>query len=77
MTTFLSTVSRYYVTIKHIAGISNLPADFQGRKAQECTEKDCQICKFIHEVDQSVIRNVTVKDIINGVANAPFTNKKS
>lgn len=75
VSTFLSTVSRYQVTIQHIAGIANLPSDFQSRNPVPCTDPCCQICKFIKEIDESVIRHTSAKDIISGVARAPFTSR--
>ncbi len=36
--TFLSTVSRYHVSIQHLAGSSNIPSDFASRNAAPCEE---------------------------------------
>ena len=36
VTTFLSTVSRYSVHVRHIAGVENLPSDYASRTLKEC-----------------------------------------
>ncbi|KAH3874557.1 hypothetical protein DPMN_037803 [Dreissena polymorpha] len=56
VTSFLSTVSRYGVNLRHLAGSVNLPSDFASRNAPECTSQNCQICKFIIETEDSVVR---------------------
>ena len=54
VTTFLTTVSRYQVHVRHIAGAENLPSDFASRNPQQCLDSSCQICKFIAEMEDSV-----------------------
>jgi hypothetical protein len=53
VSTFLSTVSRYQASIRHLAGSANLPSDFASRNAPECSEPTCQIwaipCQHGHE----------------------------
>ncbi len=75
VTTFLSTLSRYQARLNHIAGAVNLPSDFASRNPIKCPQQDCQICKFIRETDQSVIRNVSTKDVLDGISVMPFTNR--
>ena len=36
VTSFLSTVSRYQVNVRHLAGTDNIPTDFASRNAPEC-----------------------------------------
>ena len=48
VTSFLTTVSRYKVSLQHLAGIAKLHSDFASRNAQNCTEPNWQICFFVH-----------------------------
>ena len=74
VTTFLSTVSRYLVHVRHIAGIDNLPSDFASRNPIECRNSSCQICKFIAELEDSVVRTTTVDAVPEGSVHMPFTS---
>lgn len=75
VTTFLSTASRYQVSVRHIQGISNLPSDFASRNAVPCTDQSCQICTFIAETEDSVVRAVKLEDIVRGHAKLPYSNR--
>ena len=75
VTTFLSTVSRYSVHIRHIAGVENLPSDYARRNPKECLDSSCQICKFIVELEDSVIRSLSVSDVLQGSVKMPFTSR--
>ena len=75
VTTFLSTVSRYQVILRHIAGVANLPSDYTSRNPPNCPENNCQLCKFIQETEDSVIRSLSVRDIIDGSGRMPFTSR--
>lgn len=69
---FLSTLSRYQVSLQYIPGSSNLPADYQSRNPQECSNQACQICKFVDQCSTSTVCNLTVTDILNGHGAMPF-----
>ena len=75
VTTFLSTVSRYSVHIRHIAGVENLPSDYASRNPRECLDSSCQICKFIAELEDSVVRSLSVSDVLQGSVKMPFTSR--
>ena len=75
VTTFLSTVSRYSVHIRHIAGVENLPSDYASRNPKECLDSSCQICKFIAELEDSVVRSLSVSDVLQGSVKMPFTSR--
>ncbi len=77
VTTFLSTLCRYQVELRHIAGVANLPSDFGSRNPTTCTESSCQICKFVHEAEDSVVRSLSVHDVCVGGAKMPFTNRSA
>lgn len=69
---FLSTLSRYQVSLQYIPGSVNLPSDYQSRNPAECAEKSCQICKFIDECASSTVYNLSVSDILDGQSPMPF-----
>ena len=75
VTSFLATISRFQVTLGHIAGKNNDVADYGSRHALEC-EGNCQICKFISDLETSVVRgisvSVTVDDILERRYPVPF-----
>ena len=75
VSTFLSTVSRYGVNVRHIAGVANLPSDYTSRNPQTCPSSSCQVCAFIAELEDSVIRSLSVADVIDGAVKMPFTSR--
>ena len=77
VTSFLTTVSRYQVHLQHLAGRANLPSDFTSRNTPDCSEPNCQICNFVHEMEDSVVRNVSIHDILNNKSNLPFTSRSA
>lgn len=77
VTTFLSTASRYQVTLRHVAGSAILPSDFASRNAPECTEPTCQICAFVQLVSDTVVRRVSTGEILDGSAKLPFTSRSA
>ena len=77
LTSFLSLVSRYNLTIKHLAGSANVPSDFASRNAPDCTEPHCQVCSFITETEDSVVRSVQINDVINNIAKLPFASRST
>ena len=77
VTSFLSTVSRYQVSLKHLKGSANILSDFSSRNAPDCNEPNCQICKFIIQTEDSVVRSVSVNDILNNTKSLPFTTRSA
>lgn len=77
VSTFLATISRFPVDIAHIAGKANTVADFASRNPLECSNTNCQICKFISDMQTSVVHSLTVNDISKGTSQMPFTNRPS
>ncbi|XP_021361288.1 uncharacterized protein LOC110455461 [Mizuhopecten yessoensis] len=75
VTSFLSIVSRYAIHVRHIAGIANLPSDFASRNPIECLDSSCQVCKFIAEMEDSVVRDVSVNDVLELTIHMPFTSR--
>ena len=75
VTSFLTTVSRYQVSLQHLAGAANLPSDFASRNAPDCTEPNCQICSFVHESESSVVRGISAQEVLDNTKRLPFTNR--
>ena len=74
---FLSAVSRYQASLRHLAGSSNIPSDFASRNAQDCVDPGCQVCSFIAETQESVVRHATAQDVLQGLAKLPFTGRST
>ena len=75
--TFLTAVARYQVQVSHIAGEKIPFTDFASRNVVECSNECCQVCKFVQEFSELVVRKLTVADILSGQANMPFINRKA
>ena len=73
--TFMSVLSQFNLEVQHISGSLNLPSDFLSRNPPSCDSYSCQICKFIEESDTSVVRHVSVKDVLAGHKPVPFGNR--
>ena len=73
--TFLSTVSRFGATVKHIQGDQNQLSDYISCNPVPCTNARCQVCSFIEEKMSSVVAAVSVSEILDGQFKLPFTNK--
>ena len=71
VTSFLTTVSRYQVSIQPLAGKANLPSDFTSRNASDCNEPNCHICTFVHDMEDSVVRGVSIQDILDNKSSLP------
>ena len=77
VTSFLSTVSRYQVSLLHLAGSANLPSDFASRNAPVCEDPRCQVCSFVSEADDLAVRPISVDDVLSGQASLPFTSRSA
>jgi len=75
--TFLSTVTRYHASIRHIAGVNNSLSDFGSRNTKECDAPNCQICSFINELSDSVVRSVSIQDLMAGRAKIPYLSRSA
>ena len=65
------------MSVRHLAGSANVLSDFSSRNAQECNEPQCQVCSFIAETENSVIRSVHIQDIIDNMTRLPFTTRSA
>ena len=79
VSTFLSTLSRYRINLQHISAASPklLPADYLSRNPSSCEHQSCQICTFVNDCANSVIRNITVSDVLKRQHGMPFSNKSA
>lgn len=77
VTTFLSTASRFQVSVRHVAGAAILPSDYASRNAVECNSPTCQVCGFVQDCMASVVRRSDVVNIMQGVQKIPFSNRAS
>ena len=68
VSTFLSTVSRYQASVRHVSGTAILPSDFSSRNAHYCEDLACQVFSFKKRSEDSVIRRSSIQDILNGTA---------
>jgi hypothetical protein len=75
VSTFLSTVSRYQASIRHLAGTSNLPSDFASRNAPDCDTPSCQICSFTERTETCTVHKLSIHDIVHGQKRLPFTSR--
>ena len=75
VSTFLSTISRYQASVRHVSGSAILPSDFASRNAAPCEDKACQVCTFTRLTRDSVIRCTSIQDILSGNGHLPFTSR--
>ena len=75
--TFLTAVCRYQVVITHKAGKEIPFTDYASRHPVQCTDNSCQVCKFVQDFAEQVVRRLSVQDVVTGAAHMPFTNRKS
>ncbi|XP_048586163.1 uncharacterized protein LOC125568287 [Nematostella vectensis] len=77
ISTFLSAVSQYQATVRHVSGSSILPSDFASRNAPPCEDEACQICSFVKQLGDSVVRRSSIQDVIDGNERLPFTSRSA
>lgn len=77
VSTFLSVISRYQVTVRHVSGSAILPSDFASRNAPPCVDEGCQVCSFIERTAESVVRLTSVQDVLDGSVRLPFTSRSA
>ena len=72
---YMSTLAEYNVDVKHISGCHNLPSDFQSRNPPSCESSCCQICRFVEESEDAVVKSITVEEIMSGHVRVPYDNR--
>ena len=77
VSTFLSTVSRYQASVRHVSGSTILPSDFSSRNAASCEDEACQVWTFTKLTQESVVRHTSTQDILSGTKHLPFTSRNA
>ena len=77
VSTFLSTLAGLNVNLCHIKGSDNSVSDFASRSPLTCKEPCCQICKFVNESVNSVVRSVSIEEVLHGKLRMPFLSSSS
>ena len=75
--TFISIASRYHVSFMHLKGSQNISADFQSRNPPDCDSPSCQVCQFVENLANCVVRQITVGEILAGKGNSPFASRNA
>ena len=75
VSTFLSVVSPYQASVRHVSGAAILPSDFASRNAAACENETCQVCSFLSRTMETVLRTISVQDVLQGNVCLPFTSQ--
>ena len=75
VSTFLSICHRFQIAVRHISGAQNMLSDHQSRHPVVCEDASCQICRFLSEIEESVVRTVSIDDVLSGNSRLPFTTR--
>ena len=75
VSTFLSSLCRFNIHLGHLKGTENIYSDYASRNATPCDNKKCQICLYVQDTIDSVVRACTVKDVIESSAPVPFSSR--
>ena len=67
------------MSIRHVKGSAILPSDFASRNAAECRDEGCQVCSFVQQTEECVVRNtsISVDDVLDGSSKLPFTTRST
>ena len=72
VSTFLSTVSHYQSSVRHVNRLCH-PA-FRLCQPPPPEDQSCQVCSFVQRLEESVVRRVPIQDVLNGHEKLPFTS---
>ena len=61
--------------MSHTSGVNIPLTDYNSRNPVECVNKSCQVCKFVEETSCSVVRAVSVQEVLAGKCSMPFVNR--
>ena len=45
--------------------------------AMHRTDPSCQVCKFVTQAEESVVRHLSAQDVVSGQKNLPLTRRKT
>ena len=74
VSTFLSTVSHYQASVRHVSGSVIVPSDFASWNTAPCDNEACQVCTFTRPTQDSVTRRTSIQDILGDNGHLPFTS---
>ena len=77
VSTFLSVCHRFQVAVKHISGAQNMLSDHQSRNPAMCEDSCCQICRFLTNIEESVVRAVSINEVLSGKSQLPFLTRSA
>lgn len=66
MSAFLCSINRYKVDVQHVSGKfkQNIAADYLSRNPAQCIDNNCQVCKFLVEISDCTIANISANSEI-------------
>ena len=74
VSTFLFVVSCYQASVRHISGVAIFQSDFASPNTSPCENETCEVCSFVTQTRDSVVRAMSVQDILQGNVRLPFTS---
>ena len=78
VSTFLHSVLNQGAEVRYLAGKSNLAADQARRNAATCNNHKCQVCSWIDEKEEQVVRRLTPDEtdaVLAGNSPTPFQSR--
>ena len=75
ISTFLSTLSSFNVTITHLKDSSNQSSNSVSRHPNACDNSPCPICDFMQSTTESVVQLVADSDIFSGTFTILFLSE--
>ena len=70
-------MSQYQASVRHVSGSAILQSDFASRNAPPCLNEACQVCSFVKQLGDSVVRRTSIHDVLNGKERLPFTSRSA
>ena len=67
-------LNAHNISVEHIKGSSIKLTDFVSRNPVTCSDKSCQVCRFVEEKSELAVRSISIEDIERGAAKMPFYN---
>ena len=59
----------------HMKGVDNIYSDAASRSPPECGDSRCQVCKYISELADSVVRSCSASDVLDARIAVPYSSK--
>lgn len=75
--TFFTIASRYRTSIKHLAGTANMPSNFANHNSPECFQPQSQVCQFIVQTEDTVVRGLSIQGVLNNKVRLQFTTRSA